>query len=99
MEKNEEEKKEAEAQKKKGIDENINDRQPEEDIIKTAREVAAELREGLTKREELLEREEKLLKRQEVLRELGGRSLAGQQPQKKEETPKEYKDRIMRGEI
>jgi len=40
------------------------------------------------------------LKAKEVLRDnMGGRSQAGQQLEKKELTPAEYKDSIMRGEI
>lgn len=47
------------------------------------------------RREDLLKREESL----EASRRVGGRADAGQPPQDtKEETPQEYKDRIMRGE-
>ena|SRR3990167_4477704 len=68
-----------------------------EPIIEEAKKVAAELKEGLEERRKLIEREEKLAAKQEALRQLGGGSMAGQRAEKKEETPKEYKDRIMRG--
>ena len=48
------------------------------------------------KKEELLEREEKL----EALKRLGGESEAGSEPEEeKEETPKEYADRVMRNDL
>ena len=47
------------------------------------------------RREEILRREEAL----EARRMLGGRAEAGQTQEKKEETPQEYKDRILRGEL
>ena len=65
-------------------------------LIDKAAEQADRLKEENTRREKLLEREEKLQAR----RELGGNSLAGQQqPKPKEETPQEYKDRVLRGDI
>ena len=48
------------------------------------------------RREAILDREESLAARQAV----GGKSEAGQpEVKEKEETPKEYKDRVMSGEI
>ena len=49
---------------------------------------------------ELTERNEKALQDMKVERALGGSSDAGQEAEKpKEETPQEYKDKIMRGEL
>lgn len=61
-----------------------------------------EAREINKKKEELLEREEKLQDRKEKLkatRMVGGKTEAGFVPAVKEETPAEYKDRVMRGEV
>ena len=68
-------------------------------LIQEAKEAAAEIRKANEEKKELLEREEKLIERKEVLNELGGRSYAGQKEEKKEETPKEYMERVMRGDL
>ena len=47
------------------------------------------------RREEILTREENLAARKAI----GGESEAGKPSEKKEETPKEYKDRIMSGKL
>jgi len=50
--------------------------------------------------EKVMEEHKDMLARDELARakeKLGGRATASEQPVKKEETPKEYKDRIMRG--
>ena len=47
------------------------------------------------RRESLLEREEKL----QALKMVGGETDAGTTTEKKEETPKEYKDRVMAGKL
>jgi hypothetical protein len=85
-----------------GNDEDSNNRPSGEqgiDLIAEAKKVNEELKANLEERRKLIEREEKLTSRQEALRALGGGSNAGTKPKKVEETPKEYKDRIMRGEI
>lgn len=70
------------------------------DYVEQARQAAKELKDGLKQRAEIVEREEKILKKREAMRELGGDSHAGTQDKKpKEETPQEYKDRIMRGAL
>jgi hypothetical protein len=67
-------------------------------LIEEARDAASELKEQNLLRLEILKKEEELVARREALRELGGDSNAGQREQKKkEETPIEYKDRIMKG--
>ena len=51
---------------------------------------------------ELIEREEKLQARKEKLHSIqmvGGRAEAGSEPEVKEETPKEYAQRVMKNEI
>ena len=53
--------------------------------------------EELAEKEELIKKEEELFEREAVLkaqRKLGGDSEAGQTPVKKEETDKEYSDRV-----
>lgn len=65
-------------------------------IIDEAKDAAAELREQNMLRLEILKKEEELVARREALRELGGDSSAGQKPIKKEETPQEYRDRVMK---
>ncbi len=62
-------------------------------LIEDANSAAERLEKANTKREELLNRQEILIAKQT----LGGKSDAGEES-KAEETPKEYKDRIMRGE-
>lgn len=65
-------------------------KEPLTDVVKAAERIekaSAEAKETLRKMEELASR-----------RLLGGQTDAGEQPPPvKEETPKEYKDRIMRG--
>lgn len=65
-------------------------------LIEQAREAAKELRAANAEKAELLNREERL--RSEQM--LSGTSEAGIPPvPKKEETPQEYKDRIIKGNI
>lgn len=67
-------------------------------MIQEAKKAAEELKKQNEIKAKLIEREEKLLARQETLKALGGGSQAGQAPAKpKEETPKEYADRILSG--
>lgn len=66
-------------------------------LIDEAREAAAELRKENAARLELLKKEEELIGRREALRELGGDSTAGQRPNKADETPLEYTNRILKG--
>lgn len=70
------------------------------DFVAEAKKVNEELKTNLTERKKLVEREEKLVARQEALKALGGGSQAGTGSIKKhEETPKEYADRIMKGQV
>jgi hypothetical protein len=78
---------------------NGNEGEGPQDIVESAKRAADDIRKGLAERVKILEREEKLFAKQEALRQLGGGSYAGNRPEKKEETPKEYAERVMRGEI
>ena len=63
-------------------------------LIEKAQATAAVLKLENDRTEQLIKRQEEILVRQA----LGGKSEAGSAPvAPKEETPKEYKDRIMRG--
>jgi len=67
----------------------------EENPIEEAKRILAETNEALLK----ITEERKKIERATAESLVNGRSFAGQTPTKpKEETPKEYKDRIMRGE-
>lgn len=69
---------------------------PEEpvDLLTRSENIAKRIEEANKKAEEILNKNEQTLSR--IM--LSGRAEAGQTQQKpKEETPKEYKDRIMRG--
>ena len=65
------------------------------DRLDIAKEISKKLEQQLKKQEELVMKQEKLA----VDRELGGRSEAGEKREIKEETAKEYADRIMGGEV
>jgi hypothetical protein len=68
----------------------------EGDVLSEAQNTRDDLKKQLDRREELIKREEQLIA-QQVLR---GKADAGSLPEKpKEETPQEYKDRVMRGDI
>lgn len=71
----------------------------EEEIVKKANEIAEAQKTENDRKAELLEREEKLMERKEALAKLGGGSPAGDRPVKAEETPEEYKEKVMKGEI
>ena len=66
----------------------------ERDMIKDAELAAERLERANRKMDELLNRQERLMVRET----LGGKAEAGK-PEKKEESPKEYKERVMRGEL
>ena len=66
----------------------------EQAIVKQANEAAKLAKEAEELKTTNLEREEKLLARKEALAALGGGSNAGIESNSKEETPKEYNDRI-----
>lgn len=68
-------------------------------IVKTAKEAAEELKKQNEIKRELLQKEEEILARREALKALGGDSTAGQKPEKKIETPREYAERLLRGGI
>ena len=72
------------------------DKSEENNLIQQAREEREKLEATIKEREKQIEKEEELATRLE----LGGGSRAGRKVKKpKEETPKEYKDKIMSGEI
>jgi hypothetical protein len=74
--------------------------QAERDVLAESKKIVDELKKQNEEKKKLLDREEKLLARQETLRALGGGSPAGQIPQPpKTDSPKEYADKVMRGEI
>ena len=65
-------------------------------IVREAKQAAEVIKGENDRKEKLIEREEKLQDRKEALKALGGGSPAGDRPvESKEETPKEYKDRVM----
>jgi len=64
----------------------------ETSTLETLKKENLEMQEELKKREQMVARRDELRAREL----LGGRAAAGN-PQKKEETPKEYKDRILKG--
>jgi len=65
-------------------------------LIKSASYAAERLREENNRREKLLEREEQIIAR----RTLGGETEGlGQEIKPKEETPKEFKDKFLKGEV
>lgn len=67
---------------------------PQISILEQAEAIAKRIEESNKKAEEILAKNEQQLSR--IM--LSGRSNAGYEtPAKREETPKEYKDRIMRG--
>lgn len=63
------------------------------ELIRTATAAAERLEKANKKHEELIQREESL----RVEKILAGKADAGEPQQKKEETPKEYAMRVMRG--
>lgn len=68
----------------------------EESLLSKSTKIAERMEEANKRAEEILERQEKLM----AENILGGRSDAGQKPTPpKEETPQEYKDKVMRGEL
>jgi len=91
------EKKEAEKPEEKPAAEDTGegDKYETTPVIERAREEREKLEAANKKKEELLDREEQIMAK----KALGGQTEAGQVEEKKEETPKEYKDRVMRGEI
>ena len=87
-----------EGAEKSGANANSDDGEHAElDLIKRAEKANEEMKKNLEQKQKLIEREEKLATRQEALKALGGGSLAGARPEKKEETPAEYTARIMKG--
>jgi len=64
--------------------------------IDEAKELVERMERANKERAALLDREEQM--KAEAM--LSGRSVAGQEPEEpREETPQEYKDRVMRGEL
>ena len=68
-------------------------------IVADAKRYSEELKKQNDEKRKLLDREDKIISRREALNQLGGGSMAGKGQEKHEETPKEYKDRIMKGEL
>jgi len=67
----------------------------EPNLIEQARQTAERIEAGNKKMEELLAKQEAMLSRAMI----SGKSLAGNSTQKTEETPKEYRDRVMSGKL
>ena len=65
------------------------------DLIEQARITAERIEAGNKRMEELLAKQEAMLSRAMI----SGKSLAGSSQQKTEETPKEYRDRVMSGKL
>ena len=72
-----------------------------EDTVKTldnidrANEAAVRLEKANEEKTKLLDREERM----KVEERLGGKTEAGQEPEKKEESPEDYADRVMGGNV
>lgn len=69
--------------------------QPEADFVSRAEQAVKQLDAKLAETKEILAKNQAA----EARLILGGQSVAGQPVQQREETPKEYKDRIMRGGV
>lgn len=66
-----------------------------QDVVSRAEAILAEVK---LREQNAISREQKAMEI-EARRILGGQSVASQPVEKKEETPQEYKDRIMRGGV
>ena len=104
----EEKKEETEGEKTKGdapkesvqgkdnpTDGNTPEKESKPSMIDGAVLAAEELKKQNDRKEALLDREEKLA----AHKALGGTTEAGQAPVKKEETPREYTEKVMSGEL
>ena len=65
------------------------------DLVERAEAAAKRIEDAIEKNEAILRKNQEI----EAKRILGGKSEAAPEPEKKEESPKEYADRVMRGEI
>ena len=83
--------------KKEEVKEEIAEEAKVNDIVAEAKKAAEEIRSALNERLKIIEREEKLISRKEALGALGGGSFAGGKPKVKEETAKEYANRVLSG--
>lgn len=92
---NEEKKAERAIEKKAAEDIGDGNKPKASSVIEQANEAADRLERANQKREELLKKEEALLAK----RVLGGKSEGKEEEKPKEETPQEYKDKVLRGEI
>ena len=81
--------------KEENIEQNTEEAPKELSTIEKANQAAERLERANEEKKKLLDREEKLY----TDRMLGGKSEAGKPMEKKEETPEEYKKRVMRNEI
>ena len=66
-----------------------------DDLIERANKAAERVELAIKRHEEVLGQ----IQEEKAKAILSGRSEAGSQPVKKEETPKEYKDRVMKGNL
>ena len=89
-EKDKKETEEEEGEKETDADTETGNKSTTPDVVKQANAAAERLEKANEERARLLGREENIMARQA----LGGKSEAGQKVEKKEETPKEYNDRI-----
>lgn len=71
----------------------------EDKVLKETNKLIEQMREENKARLEILKREESLVAKKLALAELGGDSMAGNQIKKREETPREYAQRILKGEL
>ena len=96
-------KEEAEVKRETDKDNDDGNAAEEESIpkaVKEAKEAAATIKAENDRREKLIEKEDKMISRKEALGALGGGSIAGSgEVKEKEETPTEYKDRVMKNEL
>jgi len=90
-----EQEKEDQEQANTGEDNNTGNISKKNSLIEQADAIAKRLEDANQKAEELYKKQEELMARQM----LGGKSEAGDSEPKKEESPKEYADKVMNGSI
>ena len=94
-EKKEEKEEEQKEEQKPAEDTGAGDKPSSTSLIDNAGAAAERLETAIKKQEELLKRQEEL----EARKMLGGRSEGKDESHKKEMTPAEYKETVMKGEI
>jgi len=86
----------AEEEKTQPTEEEESKEEESSSVVDKAYNINKSLEENIRRFDELVKRAEKLA----VMNSLGGKSEAGKVPEEpKEETPEEYKDRVMKGEM